>query len=85
MIEILKSTKELIFEKNNSFKNGTGPCYYKKNHNGYVVFFEFKGGLVDFAVYNEEKKLISLIISVDQSIREDRQEQFIYYSIKNRF
>lgn len=72
MIEILKSTKELTFEKKNSFKNG------------YIVFFEFKGGIIDFAVYNSDKKLISLIISVDQSIQENWQKQFINYSIKNR-
>lgn len=83
MENILKNKIELKFEKKNSFNNGESRCYYKENLNGFIVFFLFKNGVVDLGFYNKDKKQISFVISINESIKENWQEQFITQIIKD--
>lgn len=68
------------FEEKNSFNNGISPCYYHKNKNGYNVYFIFPNNVVDFGVYDLNKDLISLIIDIHSSLKEDHKEKFIVQS-----
>jgi len=85
MKKILKQFEELQFEEINTFKIGTGPCFFSKTRNGYVVFFIFSNDSIDFAVYDNAKNLISLVTSIDQSINKDWYTQFIKYTIQERY
>jgi len=56
MEDLLQKTDRIEYEKVNTFNNGSSPCYYVENDFGYVVFFIFPGGVVDFGIYGKKKK-----------------------------
>jgi transcriptional regulator with XRE-family HTH domain len=79
IMDLLKKTN-FVYEEKNSFKNSEVPCYYYKNSNGYNVYFIFPNEVVDFGVYDLNKNLVSLIIDIHNSLKDEYKEAFVTQS-----
>lgn len=82
MIEIIKNVPGITYEKNNSFTSGNHPCYYLQVKYGYIVFYVFEKGVVDLAICDKNKKQISLVIAINDSVKKEWHEAFIDNLIK---
>ncbi|WP_299244125.1 hypothetical protein [uncultured Aquimarina sp.] len=78
MYRLLHGLKEYIYEEENSFENGTYPCFYTEKEFGYVVFFIWNSD-IDFGVYDKKKNPITLISKINLSIpKDDWKHKFVY-------
>ena len=74
--KVLKKHK-FKFENKNTFDNGNHSCYFFKKENGYLVFFIFGINVIDFAIYDSNKKLISMIADYTRIVKAESIEDFI--------
>lgn len=83
MLQLLKQ-KGFIYEENKTFKDISYPYYFYKIDNGFIVFVILSNeiGNIDFAIYDSQKKFISMIHQIDLIIKDiESQDMFISNAI----
>jgi len=84
----LLETTLFTYEEKNSFNHGNFPCYYSKSENGYIVFFvcSKEGDVLDYAVFNLKKKLITLVDNIGVILKDYKsQNLFISRAVQKTY